>query len=130
MKFVGKIRYVYLHEHCMAQRTNYGNAKCVKCNSKYPAEKKTQKRVQSVHKYRGVVFFPEEMTDTLAVVFPDSLKKRCFQSSALMLIKSTVDVTPLRFGWTVCMHVEKLLFFSKARDKDWYAQKLVYGCNL
>lgn len=46
-----------------------------------------------------------------------------------MLIKGTVDVMTLRFGWTVCVHVKELLIFSKARDKDWYAQGLVYGCN-
>lgn len=113
----------------MAQRTNYKDAKCVKCNSKHPAGNNTQKRVQPVHKYHEV-FFSDEMTDYLAGVFSDSLNKICFQSSALMLIKSTVDVTTLRFGRTVCVHVEELLIFSKARDKDWYAQGLVYGCNL
>lgn len=66
----------------------------------------------------------------MASVFSESSNKICFQSSALMLIESTVDVMTLRFGWTMCVHVEELLIFSQLRDKDWYAQRLVYGCNL
>lgn len=74
---VVKIRYVYLCVHPVAPRTNYNKTKCVKCKSKYPAGKKTPKRVQSVHKYHEV-FLAEEMTDYLAGVFSDSLKKLCF----------------------------------------------------
>lgn len=32
--------------------------------------------------------------------------------------------------WLDCVRVEELLIFSKLRDKEWYAQGLVFGCNL